>query len=80
MQKKTIKIEGMTCGHCSARVEKALSALEGVDEVKVNLKKGEAYVTGQDLEETTMIAKVEDAGYKALSVQDKKAKNRLFGR
>ena len=36
--KKRIRIEGMACGHCSARVEKALAALDGVSEVTVSLE------------------------------------------
>lgn len=37
MTKKTLKIEGMSCGHCVAKVEKALTDLEGVETAKVNL-------------------------------------------
>lgn len=78
--KKTIKIEGMTCGHCSARVEKALKAVDGVTEASVSLKKGEAYVSGENLDDTLLMREVENAGYKALSVQEKKLKFPLFGR
>lgn len=42
--KKEIKIDGMHCEHCVARVDSALSALNGVDKVKVNLKKGIAKI------------------------------------
>jgi len=38
----TVKISGMSCGHCTAAVTKALSAIEGVSEVSVDLEKGEA--------------------------------------
>ena len=37
MTEKTMKIEGMSCGHCSARVEQALNAIDGVS-AKVNLE------------------------------------------
>lgn len=37
--KQQFSIEGMSCNHCAARVEEAVSALDGVQKVKVNLKK-----------------------------------------
>ncbi len=43
----TYKIDGMSCAHCRATVEKALSALPGVIEAKVNLANGTAIVAGQ---------------------------------
>ncbi len=42
----TIKIKGMSCGHCVASVTKALEELSGVSEVKVDLDKGEARYQG----------------------------------
>lgn len=42
---KTIKIEGMTCGHCEATVKKALEALENVSSAEVSREKGTAVVT-----------------------------------
>lgn len=42
---KTMKIEGMMCGHCEARVKKCLEALEGVDLAEVSHEKGTAVVT-----------------------------------
>jgi copper ion binding protein len=38
----TIKIKGMTCNHCVTAVTKALNEIEGIQEVKVDLSKGEA--------------------------------------
>ena len=38
----TVKIKGMSCQHCVASVTKALSQIEGVTDVRVNLEKGEA--------------------------------------
>jgi copper chaperone len=38
----TVKIKGMRCGHCVASVTKALSDIDGVKNVQVNLEKGEA--------------------------------------
>ena len=42
---KTMKIEGMMCGHCEARVKKCLEALPGVTEAKVSHEAGTAVVT-----------------------------------
>ena len=43
--KKTLKVEGMMCGHCEARVKKALEALPEVDEAVVSHEAGTAIVT-----------------------------------
>lgn len=45
MVTETIKIEGMMCGHCQATVEKAIGAVAGVSEVKVDLAAKQATVT-----------------------------------
>ena len=42
----TYQVKGMTCNHCKASVEKALSSVEGVEKVEVDLAKGIAYVQG----------------------------------
>ena len=41
----TIKVKGMSCQHCVASVTKALSEIEGIADVQVNLEKGEATFT-----------------------------------
>ncbi|WP_048205269.1 heavy-metal-associated domain-containing protein [Methanococcoides methylutens] len=63
----TIKVEGMSCGHCQMAVTKAISGLEGVSSVDVDLEKGEAAVS-YDPQATDIDAikkAVNDAGYKA---------------
>ncbi|CAM2362085.1 heavy-metal-associated domain-containing protein [Listeria seeligeri] len=65
MEKLTLKIEGMTCGHCEARVTKALAEVDGVTNAKVSLEEGTATVefeTGK-VTEDSLIDAVEDAGY-----------------
>lgn len=57
-------VTGMTCAACSARVEKAVAAVEGVDSVAVNLLTGSMQVEGCALPETVIQA-VEQAGYGA---------------
>ncbi len=61
----TLKVEGMSCSHCSGAVESALNGIEGV-KAEVNLKKGLAYINlSKDVDTQTLIKAVEDAGYKA---------------
>jgi len=61
-QKTVLKVEGMMCEHCAARVEKALSAVAGVKKVKVDLAAKTATVTGNaDIE--SLKAAVTEAGY-----------------
>lgn len=67
--KKTLKIEGMMCGHCQMRVEKALGAVDGVSSVEVNLGDGSAVVSlEQDVPDEVLKQAVEEAGYKVVEV------------
>lgn len=43
----SIKINGMSCGHCVASVTKALSEIDGITDVQVDLQKGEATYTSE---------------------------------
>lgn len=67
---KTMKIEGMMCGHCEARVKKALEALPEVQAADVSHESGTAVVTlsGQLTDEALKKA-VEDQDYKVLGIQ-----------
>ena len=65
---RTLKIDGMMCPHCEARVKKALEALEGVESAQVSHEKGTAVVTG-DAACEVMKAAVEAQGYEVLSIQ-----------
>ena len=62
-----LRITGMTCSHCSARVEKALKELNGVADAKVNLEENNAVVKFDSGTLTTdnLVQTVEDAGYSA---------------
>jgi copper ion binding protein len=66
MATTTLKIEGMTCNHCLMRVEKALKALPGVMDARVDLQKGEAVVTYDETKITSekLSFAVVEAGYK----------------
>jgi copper chaperone len=60
-----LTINGMTCKHCVAAVEKALAAVNGVEQVvEVSLEAGSATVTGTASTEA-LIAAVREAGYQA---------------
>ena len=67
---KTIKIEGMMCGHCEAAVKKSLEAVENVSSAEVSHEKGTAVVTlvGEVADDVLKKA-VEDKDYKVLSVE-----------
>ncbi|HWR18208.1 MAG TPA: cation transporter [Clostridia bacterium] len=67
--KKTLVVEGMSCGHCAAHVEKALNAIEGVN-AKVNLNAKTASVELiSDANDDTLKAAVEDAGYEVVGIK-----------
>jgi copper ion binding protein len=71
--KKVIKVSGMTCEHCKARVEKALSSVDGVKSAKVDLKKAEATVSfSKDVADDVLKKAVIDAGYEAGEITEKK--------
>ena len=61
---KTMKIEGMMCPHCEARVKKVLEAIDGVASAEVSHKKGTAIVTlAKAVDDSVLKKAVEDAGY-----------------
>ena len=67
---KTMKIEGMMCGHCEARVKKALEALPEVQAADVSHEKGTAVVTlSGALADEALKKAVEDQDYKVLGIQ-----------
>ena len=64
VMEKTMKIEGMMCGHCEARVKKALEELPGVTQAVVDHTAGTAVVTlNADVSDETLKKAVEDQGY-----------------
>jgi copper chaperone CopZ len=71
--KTIISIEGMTCGHCVTRVEKALKAIPGTDGVKVNLKKNQAEVKVLSASNEAVKAAVAEAGYFVTGISPAKA-------
>ena len=67
---KTMNIEGMMCGHCEARVKKALEALDAVSEATVSHESGTAVVTlSSDISDEKLKETVEAEDYKVTSIQ-----------
>jgi len=68
MTTTTIKVQGMTCNHCVMRVAKALKAVPGVQDAKVDLQKAEAVVSYDDAKVSAdkLSTAVVEAGYKVV--------------
>ncbi|MNM49865.1 heavy-metal-associated domain-containing protein [Clostridium intestinale] len=65
---KKIIIEGMSCGHCKARVEKALSELDGITSAVVDLEAKTATIEGETSDEI-LRETIDDAGYDVISIE-----------
>lgn len=65
---KTMKIEGMMCSHCEARVKKALEALDGVEKAEVSHSAGTAVVTVKGVSDETLKKAVEAQDYAVTSI------------
>ena len=66
---KTMKIEGMMCGHCEATVKKALEAIDGVNSAEVSHEAGTAVVElSEEVQDEVLQKAVEDKDYKVLSI------------
>lgn len=67
---KTMKIEGMMCGHCEARVQKCLEALAEVDHATVSHETGTALVSlNAEISDDTLKKTVEEQDYKVIGIQ-----------
>lgn len=68
--KKTLKVEGMMCGHCEARVKKALEAVPGVESAVADHNAGTAVVTlAESVDDNVLVTAVEAQDYKVLGVE-----------
>ncbi len=74
MTKKIITVEGMHCMHCASSVEKAVAALEGVKDAKVNLDKKSctAKLSG-DVSDQAIIEAVKEIGFEVTGIETKKS-------
>ena len=67
---KTMKINGMMCGHCEARVKKTLEKIEGVAEAKVSYKEGTAILTlSAPVADEVLKQAIEDQDYEVLGIE-----------
>lgn len=66
---KTIKIDGMMCSHCEARVKKCLEAIDGVEVVEVSHEKKHAVVRTANVSDEMLKAAVEAQDYKVLGIE-----------
>ena len=67
---KTMKIEGMMCKHCEARVKKILEGIEGVVEAEVSHEKGTAIVTlSKDVDNSVLKSAIEAQDYPVIDIQ-----------
>lgn len=66
-----LEIDGMSCSHCRMRVEKALKAVDGIEEVIVNLDNGTAEVSStKEIEWNLLREIIEDAGYALKGIEE----------
>ena len=67
---KEVYIDGMSCMHCAAKVEKALASVSGVADAKVDLVNKKAVVKlKKDINNATLKATVEDLGYNVTDIK-----------
>ena len=67
---KTMKIEGMMCGHCEATGKKTLEAIDGVSAAKVSHEEDKAIVMlSKEVSDKTLKNAVEEKDYKVLEIQ-----------
>lgn len=67
--KKAITIEGMSCNHCVTAVKNALSELEGISKIEVDLEGNKAEVEGDNLIDEILKEAIEEAGYEVLKIK-----------
>lgn len=66
--KKVLNVDGMMCAHCQMHVQKALAAVDGVEEAAVDLEKKQATVSlSKDVPDQALMDAVAEAGYTPLS-------------
>lgn len=68
--KKTISIEGMSCNHCVMAVKNALSGLEGVKSVNVDLTRKLAIVEGEGIADELLMEAIDDVGYEVMNIEE----------
>jgi len=59
----TYNVPGISCGHCRTAITREVSTVAGVETVEVELKTKTVTVTGDPLDETAILAAIDEAGY-----------------
>ena len=67
--KKTLLVEGMSCGHCEKAVKNALNELEGVSKVEVDLATKKVEIEGEELNDILIKGAIEEAGYEVIEIR-----------
>jgi copper chaperone CopZ len=62
----TYSVPGMSCGHCRAAITAEVTAVDGVDAVDVDLETKLVRVSGERLDDATLVAAIDEAGYEAV--------------
>lgn len=63
------QVTGMTCGHCELSIREEVGGIAGVDHIQVSAQTGKLIVTAsEDIDDTAVLAAVEEAGYSAVRV------------
>jgi len=71
MKSYIVHIEGMHCAHCVANVKKALSEVDGVERVEVDLKKGTAKIEAEEGVAASEVSDaIEDVGFSFVSMEE----------
>ncbi|MBU1701883.1 MAG: permease [Candidatus Eisenbacteria bacterium] len=65
METACFNVKGMSCGHCTSSVERAIRSIEGVADVSISLEDGRAIVKGHALSDEVLMAAIKSAGYEA---------------
>lgn len=68
MDTLTLRISGMSCGHCVAAVKSASESVNGVSSVSVDLEQGSAFVSGSDLDQKALKTAIEEEGFEVTSI------------
>lgn len=72
IMEKEMKVNGMSCAHCKAHVEDAISKVDGVTLVNVDLPSGIAHIqTSKPVDDSLLIKAVEEAGYEPKEITEK---------
>jgi copper chaperone CopZ len=62
----TYSVPGMSCGHCRAAITAEVTAVDSVESIDVDLDTKLVCVTGQNLDDATLVAAIDEAGYQAV--------------